>query len=106
MVGDLVQAQRKVDGKRMLSADTNLNAIRASANSDRLQFAVLTKVVDVVDANDNNNISLSLSLRASRPHSFQTENLTANLTANLYRGHGKVAVKFAVKFAVRRKSEQ
>ena len=33
----------------MPSADANLNKIRASVNSDRLQFAVLTKVVDVVD---------------------------------------------------------
>ena len=32
----------------MPSADANLNALRASANSDRLQFVVLTKVVDVV----------------------------------------------------------
>ena len=36
----------------MPRADVNLTAIRASANSDRLQFARLTKAVDVVDVDE------------------------------------------------------
>ena len=42
----------------MPSADVNLTAIRASANSDRLQFAVLTKVVDVVDVDEPDAVLL------------------------------------------------
>ena len=42
----------------MLSADTNLNAIRASTNSDRLQFVVLTNVVGVVDVDEPDAVLL------------------------------------------------
>ena len=42
----------------MPSADVNLTAIRSSANSGQLQFAILTKVVDVVDVDESDAVLL------------------------------------------------
>ena len=42
----------------MPSADVNLIAIRASTNSDRLQFVVLTNVVGVVDVDEPDAVLL------------------------------------------------
>ena len=42
----------------MPSDDVNLTAIRASANSGLLQFALLTKIVDVVDVDEPDAVLL------------------------------------------------